>query len=91
MSEDFKPDWLSAPGGTILDVIEENGLSSKELGKILGYSVQRTERLLAGKDAITRDVARLLSEKIGGSEKFWLSRELNYRSEVARQQSHGSI
>ena len=52
MSEDFKPDWLSAPGGTILDVIEENGLSSKELGKILGYSVQRTERLLAGKDAI---------------------------------------
>jgi HTH-type transcriptional regulator / antitoxin HigA len=86
----FKPDWLSAPGGTILDVIEERGMSSKELAGSLGYSLERTERLITGKEAITRDVAVLLAERIGGSEKFWLSRESNYRNEVARLQSSGS-
>lgn len=87
----FEPDWLSAPGGTILDVIEQRGMSSKELAALLGYSLERTERLIAGKEAITRDVAILLAEQIGGSEKFWLSREGNYRREVARLQSSGNV
>jgi HTH-type transcriptional regulator / antitoxin HigA len=87
----FEPDWLSAPGGTILDIIEERGMSSKDLAGLLGYSLEQTERLIAGKEAITRDVATLLAEQVGGSEKFWLSRERNYRNEVARLQSSGSM
>jgi HTH-type transcriptional regulator / antitoxin HigA len=87
----FEPDWLSAPGGTILDILEERGMSSKELAGLLGYSLERTEKLICGKEAITRDVAALLSARIGGSEKFWLSRERNYRNEVARLQSSGSV
>jgi len=86
----FEPDWLSAPGGTILDVIEERGMSSRELASLLGYSLERTEKLIAGKEAITRDVAALLAKLVGGSEKFWLSRERNYRNEVARLQSSGN-
>jgi HTH-type transcriptional regulator / antitoxin HigA len=87
----FKPDWLSAPGGTIVDVMEERGVSSKELAGLLGYSLERTEKLITGKEAITRDVAALLAERVGGSQKFWLSRENNYRNEVARLQSSGSV
>src|ERR1700712_2261089 len=87
----FEPDWLSAPGGTILDIIEERDMSSKELAGLLGYSIERTEKLITGKEAITRDVAALLAERVGGSEKFWLSRENNYRDEVARLQSTGSV
>lgn len=87
----FAPDWLSAPGGTILDIIEERGISPKELANLLGISLDQTERLISGKDAITRDVAKLLSSRLGGSEKFWLSREINYRNEVARLQTSGSI
>jgi plasmid maintenance system antidote protein VapI/Zn-dependent peptidase ImmA (M78 family) len=87
----FEPDWLSAPGGTILDVIEERDMSSKELARLLGYSLERTEKLIAGKETITRDVAALLAEHVGGSEKFWLSRENNYRNEVARLQRSGNL
>lgn len=87
----FEPDWLSAPGGTILDVLEERGMSSKELASLLGYSFERTERLITGREAITRDVASLLADRLGGSEQFWLSREQNYRNEVARLQSSGSV
>jgi HTH-type transcriptional regulator / antitoxin HigA len=87
----FEPDWLSAPGGTILDVMEEQGLSSKEVAGLLGYSLERTEKLITGKESITRDVAALLAERLGGSEKFWLSREKHYRNDVARLQSSGSL
>jgi plasmid maintenance system antidote protein VapI/Zn-dependent peptidase ImmA (M78 family) len=87
----FEPDWLSAPGGTILDLLEERGMSSNDLAGLLGYSVERTEKLISGKEAITRDVAALLSNQVGGSKKFWLSREMNYRNEVARLQSSGSL
>ena len=86
----FEPDWLSAPGGTILDIIEERGMSSKDLAELLNYTLERAEKLIAGKEAITRDVAGLLAKHIGGSEKFWLSREKNYRNEVARLQSSGN-
>jgi plasmid maintenance system antidote protein VapI len=87
----FAPDWLSAPGGTMLDVMEERDLSSKELAALLGYSLDRTERLIAGKESITRDVAALLAEHLGGSENFWFSRERNYRNEVARLQTEGNV
>jgi HTH-type transcriptional regulator / antitoxin HigA len=87
----FTPDWISAPGGTILDVLEEKGLSSEDFAELIGYTQTRAERLLNGKEAITKDVAQLLAEKIGGSVNFWMSREINYRSEVARLQSAGSI
>jgi HTH-type transcriptional regulator / antitoxin HigA len=86
----FQPDWLSAPGGTILDVLEERGMSAKEFAKLLDYSQQRVEKLLNGREAITKDVAKLLSKRLGGSERFWISRESNYRDEVARLQSTGS-
>jgi HTH-type transcriptional regulator / antitoxin HigA len=89
-SSSFKPDWLSAPGGTILDVMEERDLDSKELAALLKFSIERTERLIAGKEAITRDVATLLARELGGSESFWLSRESNYRNQVARLQTSGS-
>jgi HTH-type transcriptional regulator/antitoxin HigA len=89
-SSSFNPDWLSAPGGTILDIMDERGLSAKELARSLGLSVERTERLIAGKEAITKDIAVLLARQLGGSESFWLSRESNYRNQVARLQSSGS-
>jgi plasmid maintenance system antidote protein VapI/Zn-dependent peptidase ImmA (M78 family) len=90
MNEDaFEPDWLSAPGATIVDILEERDLSSEEFAKLLGYSQARVEKLLAGKTAITKDVAKLLAEKLGGSENFWLSREEQYRGGVARLQNSG--
>jgi HTH-type transcriptional regulator/antitoxin HigA len=87
----FQPDWFSPPGGTILDALEERGLPPRELAKLLGLTQERAEKLLNGKDAITKDVAKLLSAHLGGSENFWLLREKNYRDEVARLQSTGDL
>jgi plasmid maintenance system antidote protein VapI/Zn-dependent peptidase ImmA (M78 family) len=85
----FEPNWMSAPGATIIDILEERGLSSEEFAELLGYSLERTQKLLNGKTAITKDVARLLAKTIGGTENFWMSREEQYRGGVARLQSAG--
>ena len=87
----FKPDWMSAPGATIIDMLEQRSLSSEEFAKLLGYSHERTDKLLSGKVAITKDVAILLAKTIGGSEHFWMSREEKYRGGVARLQSAGDV
>jgi HTH-type transcriptional regulator/antitoxin HigA len=90
MSENsFEPDWMSAPGATIIDILEQRDLSSEEFAKLLGYSLERTDKLLNGKTAITKDVAKLLAKTIGGTENFWMSREEQYRGGVARLQSAG--
>jgi len=51
----FQPDWFSAPGGTILDVLEQKGMSEKDLAALLNCSQRRVEKLLAGKEAITKE------------------------------------
>lgn len=85
----FEPDWLSAPGATIADMLEQKNLSIEEFADLLGCSQEKAEKLLHGRTAITRGVAKLLEDTIGGSARFWLSRETQYRNEVARLQGKG--
>jgi HTH-type transcriptional regulator/antitoxin HigA len=85
----FQPDWMSAPGTTIADLLEQQNISPEQFAKITGYSRERVSRLLSGRTAITIDVAKLLEKIIGGSVNFWMSREDQYRNDVARLQSEG--
>jgi plasmid maintenance system antidote protein VapI len=85
----FQPDWMSAPGTTIADILEERKISPGKFAKLMGYSQERVNRLLAGRTAITIDVANLLQKTIGGSVDFWMSREGQYRDDVARLQREG--
>jgi HTH-type transcriptional regulator/antitoxin HigA len=87
---DFQPDWMSPPGATITDILEQRGISAGEFAKVTGYSQERVDRLLNGRAAITMDVARLLEKTIGASATFWLSREEKYREGLGRLQSIGN-
>jgi HTH-type transcriptional regulator/antitoxin HigA len=83
-SSTFRPDWVSAPGDTIADLLEERKLSPVAFARRLGCTPERTSQLLDGRDRITSDIARRLEEILGASEAFWMSRELQYREGVAR-------
>ncbi len=87
--KNFQPDWMSAPGATIADILERRKISPDKFAKLMGYSQERVSRLLTGRTAITIDVANLLQKTIGGSVEFWMSRETQYRDDVARLQSEG--
>ena len=80
----FAPDWVSPPGDTILDLIEERGWTQAELADRLGYSRKHVNQMVKGKVTVTKDAAVRLERVLGSSVTFWLTREAQYRARCAR-------
>jgi len=80
----FKPDWVSPPGDSILDIIEERGWTQAELAIRLGYSPKHVNQLINGKVPLTDDAAVRLARVLGSTVSFWLTREARYRERLAR-------
>ncbi len=83
---DFQPDWVSVPGDTIIDLLEEQNLSTIEFALRMGLTVADANELLHGRASISIEIARRLEGVIGGSAEFWMTRESQYRQGVARLQ-----
>lgn len=80
----FAPDWVSPPGETILDIIEERGWTQAELAQRLGFSPKHVNQLIKGKVPLTEDAAIRLERVLGSTVGFWLAREARYRERCAR-------
>jgi len=85
-NNDFKPDWISAPGDTMADILEERNLSLVEFAERMGHTPKHVNELLRGRAMITIETARKLEVVLGASAAFWMIRESQYREDVARIQ-----
>jgi HTH-type transcriptional regulator / antitoxin HigA len=81
---DFRPDWSSAPGETIADILEERRLSVMQFAQGIKYTAEQAGELLAGRTPITAALAKRLELVVGGSVTFWINREYDYRRDLAR-------
>jgi HTH-type transcriptional regulator/antitoxin HigA len=79
----FAPDWVSPPGDTILDLLEERNWTQQQLADRLGYSLKHVNQLIKAKVPLTEDAAIRLQNVLGASVGFWLTREAQYRERVA--------
>jgi HTH-type transcriptional regulator/antitoxin HigA len=79
----FLPDWVSPPGDSILDMIEERDWTQTQLADRLGYSLKHTNQLIKGKVPLTEEAAVRLQTVLGASVGFWLKREAIYREREA--------
>jgi addiction module HigA family antidote len=84
LSATLSPDWISVPGDTILDLIEEKGWSQAEFAKRIAYTTKHVSQLINGKAPITEDTAMKLEHVLGSTARFWLNREVQYREVLAR-------
>ena len=84
LSAPFAPDWVLAPGESVLDLAEERGWTQGELAQRLGYSEKHISQLINGKVPITVDAAQRLERVLGSSMDFWLKLEANYQKHKAR-------
>lgn len=84
LSAKFAPDWVSPPGDTITDIIEEKGWNQQELAERLGMSEKHLSHLVNGKVPLTDEVATKLANVLGSTIGFWLSREAKFREHLAR-------
>lgn len=80
----FSPDWVSPPGETILDIIEERDWTQEELAQRMGYTAKHVNRLIKGKVPLSEDAAIRLERVVGSTVEFWLAREAKYRERCAR-------
>ena len=81
---EFRPNWASAPGDTIADIMDDLGLSVGEFAQRLGQTVEYAGDLLQGRATITIRTARELERILGGSVAFWIARDSQYREDVGR-------
>jgi len=87
----FQPDWVSPPGESISDLLEEKGWSQAEFSQRCGYTTKHVSQLINGKATITEDTAIKLERVLGSSARFWMNREAQYRESVARTQEFDAL
>lgn len=76
-------DWISPPGHTIADMLEERNLTQAQLAERLGVSRKHVGELVIGKAAISNANAIKLAHVLGSTVGFWLKREACYRAALA--------
>jgi len=81
----FECDWVSPPGDTIQDALEELGMSQVEFAERTGFSKKHVNGLIKGNVAITAETALKLESVLGAPAAFWLRREMEYRADLARK------
>jgi len=83
----FECDWVSPPGDSIKDALEELGMTQAEFAERTGFSKKHVNGLIKGNVAITAGTALKLEAVLGPSASFWLRREMEYREDLAREQA----
>jgi HTH-type transcriptional regulator/antitoxin HigA len=82
--EIFQPNWISAPGETIADILEQRDLSLVQFARRMECRPEFANELLTGREAITVEIARRLERILGSSASFWMTRESQYRADAVR-------
>lgn len=80
----YQPDVISAPGETLLDILEEREITQKELAQRMGRPLKTINEIIKGKAAITPDTALQLEKALGAPASFWIQREAHYREYLVR-------
>ena len=82
---EYEPDVISPPGVTLLDLLDERGMSQADLALRTGRPLKTINEIVKGKAAIAPDTATQLERVFGVPASFWNNREVQYRKSVARR------
>ncbi|MGG6895886.1 ImmA/IrrE family metallo-endopeptidase [Rhizobium sp. BR 315] len=84
IEERSTPDWFSKPGDSIRTVMQRRGIAARELAALFDDGMDKVRALLDGSATIDADAAERLATLLGATQKFWLTRQENFDSAVAR-------
>ena len=80
----FQPNWISQPGDTIANILEEKQISINTFAKQMNSSIDFINTLIKGQAIINEEMSAKLSNILGSTAQFWLRREKRYREELKR-------
>lgn len=87
----YKPDIVSAPGQTLVEVLESRAMTQAELADRSGRPKKTINEIVKGKAAITAETAIQFERVLGIPAAFWIAREQNYRESLARAQELSAL
>jgi len=80
----YNPDRVTPPGGSLLDLLDERGMTQVDLAERMGRPIKTINEIINGKAAITSDTALELERVVGVPADFWMRREARYRAYLSR-------
>lgn len=80
----YSPDIVSAPGETLRELLDERGVTRKDLAARMGQPIRTINAIIKGKAMIVPDTAVELERALGLPASFWNEREAHYRGYLAR-------
>jgi HTH-type transcriptional regulator / antitoxin HigA len=80
-------DYAVPPGETLLELLDEQGLTQRELARRAELSPKHVNRLLHGLVPLSADVAQRLERVTGTPARLWNALEAEYRSDLERLQA----
>ncbi|GAA0218164.1 HigA family addiction module antitoxin [Selenomonas dianae] len=83
-NDKYCPDIAIPPGDTLLEILEDIGMTQAELAKRMGRPKKTINEIIKGKSAITPDTAIQLERVLNVPAHFWNNLEMNYRADLAR-------
>jgi addiction module HigA family antidote len=79
------------PGEILADELEELGLTSAELARLIEVPSNRISQIVAGKRNISADTALRLARYFGTSPDLWLNLQKAYELDLARARLGATI
>ena len=87
----YYPDYVSPPGETLLELIDERGMSQAELARRMGRPKKTINEIIKGKTAITPETAIQLERVLGVPAHFWNNRQMNFDQYIARMEEEKKL
>jgi addiction module HigA family antidote len=82
----YNPDYVYPPGDTLLEVLEDRGMTQAELAERTGRPKKTINEIIKGKAAITPETALQLERVFNIPASFWNNHERHYREFLAQQE-----
>ena len=84
-------DYAVPPGETLRELLDEQGLTQRDLARRADLSPKHVNRLLQGLVPLSADVAQRLERVTGTPARIWNSLEAGYRSDLQRLRSERDL
>lgn len=91
IENEYFPSSVSIPGETLIEVLDERGISQTEFAARTGRPKKTINEIIKGKAAISRETALKFEKVLGITASFWNNLENNYREYVARLEERNRL
>src|SRR4051795_10896239 len=83
--QSFRPNYISPPGETIADLLDEREMTQTEVAKRLGVTLKHVNQVVNGGASISADLALGLEEGFRVPAHIWRNRGSPYQAAMARR------